>query len=314
MEEKKRGQHYVWRYYLTSWADDSGTLFCLRDNHIFPTNPKNIAKARDFYRLRELSQHEIAIIEQVFIKDYWSKPIQQLNKNWVKMFTSVFTAREHLKSTGALDDKKEAQLDVVINNLVEDFHSRIEDENLPHLDSLKNGNVDFLSGKIEKHEFMFFLCLQYFRTNMIRNNVLRSFASGSRSISPSLIQNVWSVLYFILATNLAYSLSSDDSYRALILKNTSPLPFITGDQPVINTRTDYSNYEQATDLELYYPISPSLALLITDSNHGGDSHQTTVQIQENEVAQYNKLIFDVSDEQIYANNVNALNMFIKHTL
>lgn len=64
MEEKKRGQHYVWRYYLTSWADDSGTLFCLRDNHIFLTNPKNVAKARDFYRLRELSQHEIAIIER----------------------------------------------------------------------------------------------------------------------------------------------------------------------------------------------------------------------------------------------------------
>lgn len=312
--EKKRGQHYVWRYYLTSWIDDSGALFCLRDNYTFRANPKNIAKARDFYRLRELSQHEIAIIEQVFIKDYWSEPIQQLNKNWVKMFTSAFTARDQLKRTGALDDEREAQLDVVINNLVEDFHSRIEDENLPYLDLLKSGNVDFLNEKEGKYGFMFFLCLQYFRTNMLRNNVLRSFASGPRSISPSLIQNVWSVLYFILATNLGYSLSSDDSYRALMLKNASPLPFITGDQPVINTRTDYSNYEQATDLELYYPISPSLALLITDSNHGGDNHQTTVHIQENEVAQYNKLIFDVSDEQIYANNVNALNIFINHAL
>jgi len=25
--EKKRGQHYVWRYYLTSWTDDSENSF-----------------------------------------------------------------------------------------------------------------------------------------------------------------------------------------------------------------------------------------------------------------------------------------------
>ncbi len=25
--EKKRGQHYVWTYYLTSWIDDSENLF-----------------------------------------------------------------------------------------------------------------------------------------------------------------------------------------------------------------------------------------------------------------------------------------------
>ncbi len=30
-----------------------------------------------------------------------------------------------------------------MNNLVEDFHSKIEDANLLHLDTLKSGNISF---------------------------------------------------------------------------------------------------------------------------------------------------------------------------
>ncbi|GED13740.1 DUF4238 domain-containing protein [Aneurinibacillus migulanus] len=308
--EKKRGQHYVWRYYLTSWTDDSGNLFCLRNNKLFPVNPKNIAKARDFYRLRNISRHEISIIEQGFIMDYWTEEIQQINKNWINMFTSVFRQKELLEHAGKWDDEKELKLDLIMNNLVEDFHSEIEEATLPYLDSLKSGNIDFLKSENGKFDFMFFLCLQYFRTNMIKNNVLKSFASGSLPISPTLIQNIWSVLYFILATNLAIALSSSSTFRVLMLRNISPVPFITGDQPVINTFADYSVYEEAKELELYYPLSPSLALLITNSNNH-NSDQSIFDVQENGVTMYNNLIFNASDEQIYANDVTVLQSFIK---
>lgn len=306
--ERKRGQHYVWRYYLTAWADHSDQVACLRDNKVFSANPKNIAKARDFYRLRDLNPQEIEMIEKGFINDFWTPQIQQLNRNWVNLFTRVFKIRQHLNHTGRLNDAKEAQLDRVINDLAEDFHSHIEGEYLQCLDSLKSGNIDFLKSSEGKHKFMFFLCLQYFRTNMMKNTILRSFEAGPRPVPPELIRNLWSVLYFIFATNLAFSLSSDKSYRVLILRNTSPIPFITGDQPVINTRVNYSVYEQAQELELYYPVSPELAVLVTDSNTY-DSHQTTFNVQEREVKRYNELISNASDEQIYANDVNVLQDF-----
>ena len=70
---------------------------------------------------------------------------------------------------------------------------------------------------------------------MMKNNILKSFESGSVPIPSTFIENVWSVLYFIFATNLAVTLSSSNSFRFLMLKNNSTIPFITGDQPVINT-------------------------------------------------------------------------------
>ncbi|WP_419879616.1 DUF4238 domain-containing protein [Brevibacillus centrosporus] len=145
---------------------------------------------------------------------------------------------------------------------------------------------------------------------MIKNNVLKSFASGPIPINPTLIENVWSVLYFVFATNLAISLSSNKDFRLLLLKNNSALPFITGDQPVINTQANYSVYEETKEFELYYPLSPSLALLITNSKTR-NSNQSTYAVQESEVTMYNNLIYKASDEQLYASDENVLNSFVR---
>ncbi len=106
---------------------------------------------------------------------------------------------------------------------------------------------------------MFFLSLQYFRTIMMKNNVLKSFAAGPVSIGPNIIKNVWIVLYYILATNLAVTLSLNSNFHFRIY----------------NTLAGYSVYEEeAKKLELYYPLNPSLALLITNSNNrnSNESH------------------------------------------
>ncbi|PHD06619.1 hypothetical protein COF45_25135 [Bacillus wiedmannii] len=308
--EKKRGQHYVWRYYLTSWTDVSEKLFCLRNDNLFPANPKKIAKARDFYRLRQLSRDEIAIIEQAFINGHGTEEIQRMNRQWLNHWVHPFSVKEYFERKGEWDDEKEAKFDVHINNFVEDFHSRIEDSALPYLDSLKNSNIDFLNSEDDKFNFIFFLCLQYVRTNMMKNNIQKSFESGPLPISPTVIDNIWSVIYVILATNFAIALSLNNSFRFLILKNNSTIPFITGDQPVINTHADYSVYKEPKKLELYYPLTPSLALLITDSNNYNKT-QSIFEVQEDEVKLYNDLIFKASYEQIFANNVTVLQSFKK---
>lgn len=308
--EKKRGQHYVWRYYLTSWTNDTGNLFCLRKNKIFPVNPRNIGKARDFYRLRDLDYKEISTIEKAFIMDYWPKEIQQLNRNWVNMFTEVFRIKNHLEKVGKMNAEAESELDVFINNSAEDFHSRIEDAAFPHLNSLKVGNMEFYKNEDDRFNFIFFLCMQYFRTNKMKNNVLRSFEEGSIPISPILIENVWSVLYFIFATNMYLTLAAkDEKFKLMFLRNASHVPIITGDQPVINTHADYSIYDETSEFELYYPISPSISLLITSSNKY-NGNQSVCEITEDEVNRYNTLIFKASEEQVYANNEAILQRFV----
>lgn len=310
--EKKRQQHYVWRYYLTSWTDGLGQLVCLRNGKLFLANPKNIAKERDFYRLRKLSQKEILIIVKGFIKGMGTELSQIKDLLWLNDCISPFRQKEELERKGEWDNEKEKAFDVEINNFAEDFHSDKEDKALPYLNHLKNSNIDFLNSEEDKFQFMFFICLQYMRTNMLKNNIQKSAKTGQnqKPIDPTLIDNIWSVLYVIFARRCAEGICSRKSYRFLILKNNNTIPFITGDQPVINTRTDYSVYTEAEELELYYPLTPSLALLITTSRDG-NKDQSILEVQEDEVKVYNDLIFKASHELIFANDESILQSYKK---
>lgn len=145
---------------------------------------------------------------------------------------------------------------------------------------------------------------------MMKNNVVKVVKSGQRPMPPTFVQNIWSVLYFILATNLAFSLSSNSTSRTLLLINTSSVPFITGDQPVINTLADYSVYEEAKELEVYYPLSQTLALLIPELNNP-KGYQSALDVQESEVTFYNDLIFKASYEQIYGNDATVVQRYIR---
>ena len=61
--KKKRHHHYVWKKYLEPWTAD-GQIWCLMNGEIFPTNPKHIGQARDFYNLKELSDEDIAFVQK----------------------------------------------------------------------------------------------------------------------------------------------------------------------------------------------------------------------------------------------------------
>ncbi|HDR7625120.1 DUF4238 domain-containing protein (plasmid) [Bacillus mycoides] len=317
--EKKRGQHYVWRHYLTAWTDESEQLVCLRNGNLFSINPKKIAKERDFYRLRNLSQKEIAIILHGFINGKGTEVSQRMDKEWLSACVSPFRVKEELERKGEWDDKKEEEFDVFINNFAEDFHSNIEDQGLPYLNHLKNSNIDFLNSEEDKLKFMYFICLQYMRTNMLKNNIQESVRAGQKQnkfqypIDHTLIDNIWSVLYVIFARRFASGISFSNSHRFLILKNNSTISFITGDQPVINTRTDYSDFTEAKELELYYPLTPSLALLITPLRNG-NKDQSIFEVQEDEVKLYNDLIFKASHELLFANDETVLQSFKNNTV
>ena len=309
--EKKRGQHYVWRYYLSSWTNDNEKLFFLRNNEIRSANPKKVGKKRDFYRLKELSFQELAIIEKGFINEGWNGELQQVNRNWIILFTQAFKNKKKLEEQGRWNAELELKFDVSLNNTIEEFHSLVEDANVSRLNSLKSGDVDKVQNEKDKSAFLFFLSLQYCRTDMMRNNIHRSFANGPIPVPPTFIENIWSVLYFVIATNITYSLLSDKGYRILMLENSSTIPLITGDQPVINTQADYSNTEgETSELEFYYPISPSRAILISKSNQYSRT-EIKFEIGEKEVKLYNDLIFKAAEEQLYGSNSTVLKDYIE---
>ena len=80
--------------------------------------------------------------------------------------------------------------------------------------------------------------------------------------------------------------------------------FITGDQPIINTRADRIDPQTPpTESELCYPLTPELALLL-DFDAGYAREQRT--LAENEVDAYNDTISKHSESQVYARSEASL--------
>lgn len=78
--------------------------------------------------------------------------------------------------------------------------------------------------------------------------------------------------------------------------------FITGDQPVINTKAKFSS--ETKELELYYPLEPSKALIITEEKN----FNTEWSIEK--VKEYNDKIEQQSLELIFANDKEVLKQYI----
>jgi hypothetical protein len=77
------------------------------------------------------------------------------------------------------------------------------------------------------------------------------------------LSRLWNVLIHMFASNIASSLYVERQRRKLVLiRNETDVPFVTGDQPVINLKADPPS--PPTELALYYPIAPHLALLLCE--------------------------------------------------
>ncbi|NOS75740.1 MAG: DUF4238 domain-containing protein [Methyloglobulus sp.] len=91
----------------------------------------------------------------------------------------------------------------------------------------------------------------------------------------------------------------------VLLKNNTSVEFITSDQPVINTYAiGFNETEAPEELELYYPVSPKLAILITNNIEIRNSNIVVPNI--NQVKNYNRMIIQQSHSQIFTSSKEAL--------
>lgn len=304
---KKRRQHYVWKHYLEAWTT-KGQLFCLRDKDIFRVNPTNIAHKRDFYRLNELTENDIALIKLLWIDT--SPPfLRPLHSDLLNNFNLIFMIKKLYEESGKADLELEKQLDITMNNLEENLHCGIEKTALPYLESIRNGDISFYTDEQKRIEFNYFLATQYLRTNHIRERMKMAFADiPDKCARFGLdIERVWNVASHILATNIGYVLSSENSKMQLrLLRNTTKTPLITSDQPVVNIRADHVGFDPPTEFELYYPQSPDIALLLSEQNKSVYSEF----LSEKEVIEFNNHMVATSQEQVYASQKEVLEQYL----
>ena len=126
--DKKRRQHYVWKYYLTPWTVDD-MIVCHREGKIFTTNPINVANKRDFYRLKEITEEDINFIKSLFITNI-SDEVREIHELLFANFTLIFDLKKQLNANkgieGELKQEIEEKIEILINNTEEDLHNSIE--------------------------------------------------------------------------------------------------------------------------------------------------------------------------------------------
>ena len=293
---KKRKHHYVWKEYLQSWSKD-GKIFCLRKGKLFNTSLENIAQERDFYKLKELTKHDMNIIYELGIKNITNPQLKKLNENWIHSFSKIFLIKESLIQNNISEKELDVIIDENIHNLEENLHENIEKNGYKFLKKLLNEDTEFFND--DSNDFMHFLWTQYFRTKKRQVAAIES----TKDYSDIDIEKIWNVLSHIYTTSATWHFNDNiKDYKLVLLKNNSDVEFITADQPIINTHS-YRNSSLTEEFEFYYPISPVSAVLITKKIHN-DKYDTCVDSVQ--ATLYNDMMSEQSYEQIFASSEKAI--------
>jgi hypothetical protein len=300
---KKRKQHYVWEHYLKAWAVD-GQVWCRRGGERrFHTSTENIAHRRDFYRLKEMSERDVQVVETLISK--MSEEARRAARGWLPHFQLFHEAKRRLEASGrgSRDRDLERQIDIGINNSEEDLHASVEDRAIPLLAALRDGDDSILGGAERFAEFSWFIAMQYMRTP----GVMRRSIEAIRGMIPGFsIEASWGLMRTIFATNIGGSLyARRGALRLTFLDAPAELEFVTGDQPIVNTRAvDVGTDAPPTELELFYPLTPTRALLM-DFDFGRALTERRA-LSAEEATAFNQMICSESEGQIFARSENAL--------
>ncbi|MBR6124578.1 DUF4238 domain-containing protein [Candidatus Saccharibacteria bacterium] len=267
-------QHYVWEYYLKAWCFEGNKVWCNRDGKIFSASTENVAQERRFYEIAPLTKDELGLIEACIEKS--PKENHSLLKSKLQNLIDHSSYNDNTRK-----------------NALEDEYADMERRTIPILQSLRKGSIDILDNEYDKIIFSIFTGMQYTRTPKCRKGKISGLPDGLFQISDNFLF-YWS--YIFLSESIG---SWTSSSKISLLKNETKIPFITGDQPVINIKSDYDN-TPAKETRLYYPISPKLALLFDEK----ETFDNSISVED--VLFYNKKIKQASETLIIGNQKDAV--------
>ncbi|HTR55015.1 MAG TPA: DUF4238 domain-containing protein [Kofleriaceae bacterium] len=291
----KRRHHTVWRKYMEAWADSKGSVWCQQNGKRHKTGTVNLGLRNDFYRLNEITDETLTGIERLVIEPMPDPHDRDIARGWIPMFREVFALRDMLQRGGISDADIEKAIDIKVCNTEEDMHADAERAALDLLHALRDGDAELLSNDSSYVDFSRFVGLQYMRTSGIAAKAiatLRDMPGGFDGTA------AWGLIRTIWATTIGKGIYlGRKQTRLRFLEADSSVEFITGDQPVINLGHEKS-------LELYYPLTPGRALLLTPDQVAASVDSQM--ISDDEVRRYNRLIRDAAYQQLYGASESAL--------
>jgi hypothetical protein len=300
----KKLHHKVPRFYLKAW-DEQGRdakhaqVFCLQSGAIQSRNVRNVAAENHFYRLRDLSDSDVEFIHEVAIANS-PEILKPYHEKVVDFLSLPHSLRKQLHSSGNATPERLALLDGLIAEMNEDLHTSIEESFKPFLESMLAGDSSFYIDPAEATKFFRGIAAQYLRTDLV--NKARTSWKASEF---ERFERLANVLVHIYAVNLGCSLYGDrQRYKIALIQNHSEVPFITADQPVINIASIPKDTRTPEKFELYYPLSPTKAMLLAEPSSAHFPNNLSVSTMSVHV--YNSHMASHSYQQIYGSSRQVL--------
>jgi hypothetical protein len=292
-QKPKRRYYHVWQLYLRSWAK-SGAIWRLQDGRIFSTDTTRIAVEKDFYKFRRLTETDEQVMKPMFARS--DPSAQSSSSTLIDRLMSPFRLVEAHPDALA-NESVESHLDDYASDVLEELDSAVEARFIRLLKLALGGDVSFYDDD-RCITFLDYLTKQHMRTKGIKGRV----KATVKPVGEFDIGRDWNILSFMLAQNLGTSLYGERKKRELVvLKNTSNIPFVTGDQPVVNLQAKGA---ETSAITIFYPLSPILALWLGEIDEvcpyssGG--------ITGEDVGLLNDKIIKSSCKQIFASDHGAL--------
>ncbi len=302
---KKKLSHYVSRFYLKAWAENN-LIWCLYEGKIIHPNLRNVAAENYFYKLEDLSSEDASFVRGILIND---SPVllKPIHEKLLNIFCMPHKAKRILESRNVVSEKTwdvetsetMSVIEQLITNMNEDIHTSIEESFEPYIRAMLGGDLAFYFDPVHAAIFFRGIAVQYLRTNQIKN--------GMAILGPErfgIFQRVQNVVVHIMAVNLGFSLyRMRDRYKIMLLDSHSNTPLITADQPIINIAANPRDRRPPEKFDLYYPLSPSKAMLLIESEINFPQ-----QIDAEAARQYNLRMIAHSHKQIFSNSREYLEL------
>lgn len=285
-------QHFVPRCYLDAWTNDEKKLLCIDNDNKKSFTPKveGIANVRYFYETKVLSPQQLDFLYKLWVDDVAEPFLKDALMGWLRVF-----AQKDIFQTFCKEKGWNVASEWFLKNTEEKMFAHIEGsipEWRSHIEIFDASYWD------DDHLFMFilWLMLQFIRTPQMQKNYLSNFVGTEYE---ELGQNTQNVFRWLFATRTAHNIIFSKDMKIVRLKNETDEKFITSDQPVVNVCASYKNIGELGyyDLELYYPITPNKAILVTPKNCYSPWQE--INLTELQVKQYNIALEKLSERFIF---------------
>ena len=317
--QAKKNHHYVWAEYLKRWSKDGRDVcYVSESGKIAKDSVRGLAKERHFYQSRSLSPLQLEIIRLFSSKA--DANIQRGHTSILSKYLQIQRREELLSLLGNTDADARGALEVLNANFIENLHAIYENKAKPILHSLASKDISPLQDDDQLLRLSMFLGQQTTRTSVFKQQCLAVADSRVRED----MEGCWWFLSYMFGVNIGSMIyKARSSLTFCLLVNETRTNFITSDHPIVNVHEglDEDRISPPEKADLFYPISPKVALMANDSDRFASGLNN---VDESFVLRMNdriskaseKTIFGMTPEDIrpYRLNVGArLTMITRHS-